>query len=44
MALEVLAYFFWVVAIDDVLGSDDVFPASAKNKEEELYVEAIFPV
>lgn len=44
LQLEVLAYFFWVVAVDDFLRSDDVFPASAENQEQELYVEAIFSV
>ena len=44
LQLEVFAYFFWVVAVYNFLGSDDVFPASAENQEQELYVEAIFSV
>lgn len=44
MQMKMFAYLFWVIAIDDFLGSDDVFPASAENQEQELDVEAIFSV
>lgn len=44
LRLEMFAYFFRVVAIDDFLGSDDVLPASAENQEQEFDVEAIFSV